>query len=48
VLAERGDEVLDAALQEVVAQVHDERVVAEEGLGGEDAWARPSGASCSM
>ncbi len=30
---ERPDEVLDAALQQVVAEVHDERVAAEERLG---------------
>ena len=33
--AERGDEVVDAALQQVVAQVHDERRVAQERLGGQ-------------
>ena len=33
--AERRDEVLDPALQQVVAEVHDERRVAEERLGGQ-------------
>ena len=33
---EGGDEVVDAALQQVVAQVHDERRVAQERLGGQD------------
>src|SRR5436853_494313 len=35
VLAEGGDEVVDATLQEVVAEVHDERGVAQVRLGGE-------------
>ena len=35
VLAEGGDELGDAALQQVVAEVHHERAGAEERLGGE-------------
>ena len=35
VAPERGDQVLDPALEQVVAEVHDERVGAEERLGGQ-------------
>jgi hypothetical protein len=35
VAAEVVHEARDAALQQVVAEVHDERVAAQEGLGGQ-------------
>jgi hypothetical protein len=41
--AEGGDEVVDPALQQVVAQVHDEGVDTQEGLGGEHRMGQPSG-----
>ena len=40
---ERVHEILDPALQKVVAQVHHERRVAEERLGGEDGVRQPGG-----
>ena len=39
--AELRGQLLDAALEEVVAEVHDERVRAEERLGGEDGVGEP-------
>ena len=35
VLAEGGHEIGDPALEQVVAEVHDERALPQEGLGGE-------------
>src|SRR5581483_1692977 len=40
-LAEGRDEVCDAVPEQVVAEIHDERRVAEELLGGEDGMREP-------
>ena len=41
-VAEGADEVVDPALQEVVAEVHDERRGAEERLGGQNRVREPA------